>query len=621
MKFLFNMMVVASWFVMTGCTPDIDCQDVGCPFGLQCIPASGECAQIIDDCRTTDTCRSGEVCDQSTGVCRSQELRCADGNPCANGLVCDAQSGFCVPVFRCSIDGCSPAEVCNPGTDRCVPRPCERDSECPESFVCEDQVCTIGCRPTSAECPSGQACLVQTGDTIGRCQDRCRLDTDCPFGQICREGQDGTNCELEPPCATDQECRSDEVCRSGRCTQPPCASDEDCLTGQICETTTGTCIDNTCSEDIYGERDDREANHSFDTAFPLAPGDDCPAVSPPRCQYSELVSCPGRSDWFSVDVDSSSIVRVRVEQNRALPDLDVYVYDRQQNLIVQNQQLDPVTNVKFASKTDQKIFVEVRSAEFEESSYSLTISNEFCQDDPFEENDAEFQATFVPRSVDVESEIALRTCGFDEDWIQIREIGADNGFALALQPGAPELDVQVQTSDGRIETLDRDGELRLLRVGVDGDIFLRAQATLGQSGEYRLRYEMTSPWSCPETPGANAGSMQAAPLPPDTMSQRYLCPFDEGWESDWYALTVDEGGFLSATLMPSAGVPAIDLSLIEETVTGFRVVRPGVHIGGAVQLVAEVEPTRTYWLRVTSSEALDRIASDPVYDIVYSLSP
>jgi len=344
-------------------------------------------------------------------------------------------------------------------------------------------------------------------------------------------------------------------------------------------------------------------------------------VSPPRCQYTELVSCPGRSDWFSVDVDSSSIVRIRVEQTRPIPDLDLYVFDDQQNLIVQNQELDPVTNLKFASSRDQTVFVEIRSTEFEESTYDLTISNEFCEDDPFEENDSRAEATFVPRSEDVESEITLRTCGFDEDWILIRDVGAHNGFELSLQPGAPELEIEFQTSDGQIETLDRDGRLRLLRVGTEGDVYLRARALLGQSGEYRLRYEMTSEWSCPETPGATSGAMQAASLTPESVASRFLCPFDGGWETDWYALNIDEAGFLAAMLMPSAGLPEAQLSLLEETAAGTRVVRNGIRWQGAVELFAQVDPTRNYWLRVASPETLGRIRSDPAYDLVYSVSP
>lgn len=608
-------------FGVLSCTPSIDCTDVGCPFGQTCSTETGACATIIRDCRVQDVCRSGEVCDESTGECRSEALQCADGNPCPNGLICNGQTGFCVPRFRCTIDGCPSSEVCDTRTDECVPRPCASDRECPDSFVCDGSVCISGCRPGLASCPTGQSCLVQTGEMIGICQDRCRQDTDCPFGQICTEDVEGTSCRLEPPCTEDSECRIDEVCRQGTCNQPPCATDEDCLTNQICNSQTGECTTDSCEEDVYGERADRAPNHSFDTAFPLAPGDDCPAAEPNRCLYSDLVVCAGRSDWFSVNVGSSNLIRIRIDTASMDPDLDLYVYDSESRLIALDQQAGPTTNLRFAAPRNDTLFIEIRPTRFAETTYSLSISNEFCQDDAFEENDGRNTATILPRSEGVEAQISLRSCGFDEDWLTIQDARADNGFRLEILPGAPQLTAQVYLPDTSTHALDRNREILIPRIGTAGDIFARIRPQLGQSGEYRIRYELAPPWTCPNSRRPASDPTETAPLPEGAVHESTLCLEESLWEPAWYELEVSQPGILAAEIVPGPHAPPVSVALLSDAGSNGAptLVRTATHIDGAYRIAATVDASRRYWVRVNPIQSPSRLDGEPTLDLFYSI--
>lgn len=124
----------------------------------------------------------------------------------------------------------------------------------------------------------------------------CTTDSQCPQGQICGLTQPGV-CS---PCGTDTQCQNDKtygsgyICVGGACTAGNCHTDTDCPQGQICgvtqahycgkcttdtqckndstygsgyvcNTTSGACVQNTCT--------------AVNQTCPLNPGDECCAVS------------------------------------------------------------------------------------------------------------------------------------------------------------------------------------------------------------------------------------------------------------------------------------------------------------------------------------------------------
>lgn len=610
-RVLLSVVLLFGSLVSSGCPIVVTCEDVPCPFGEVCNLETGLCEDVVQDCRTDDRiCRSGEVCDELSGRCRPERLRCAEQfKPCPEGQACNATSGFCEPTTLCASDAdCGIAEQCNEATQECEPLSCDssRDS-CPLGYVCgEDRHCVPGCRPGEDSCPTRQFCLVITGDQIGRCVPNCRVDGECPFGQVCDvAAAPDSRCVAEPPCSVDADCREDEICDRMACIQPPCQSDVDCLASQICEIATGTCRDATCEDDVYGAGP--TPNYSRETAFGLAIG-----------QYTELELCPGRSDWFAVDVRSTDVVRVRLRQHVAEPDLDLYVYDENGVPLVANELAGSVTSVKFAAGRAQTVFVEVRGRDFEPATYDLTLSTEFCANDSFEENDTRNTATVVPSAVGVPSEIALQACGFDEDWFRLQVPAEDNGLRVQRVAGTPDLRVDLYTPDGDILSVVRDAPLALLRSGAPGSYWVRAVGALGQSGAYRLTFEVLEPWACPGL-AQHATPSVARIVAEEAIAVEALCPLDGGWEIDWIELPITDAGVIDAHVRPLAGAPPLEVALVDFDGIESKIVRTAVRLAGESVLQAAADPTRQYYLRVGSSDPVGRITVEPRYEVEWLL--
>jgi len=612
------------WFILiamvfiTGCRPDITCRDSGCAAGFLCDQETGECVTKINDCRTVDLCRTSEVCDTSSGLCRPQALLCADGNPCPLGLICNARSGFCEPAFRCSIDGCPPSEICNSSTERCLPRPCSADPECPDGFVCED-VCILGCRPGLDSCGPGESCLVQTGDTNGTCQPRCREDRNCPFGQFCDQSTEVASCKIEPPCSTDSECREDEVCRASSCIQPPCFEDQQCLEDQICEIPTGTCISGACDEDIYGSGLTLPPNHYFENAARLPPAVECPSAPTPRCVYEDLSLCPGRSDWFVTRMNSSEILRIRVDQLTQEPDIDLYVYDENRTEIARNTLLSATSTVRVDAARTQDIFIEIRPTTYQPSRYALTLAREFCDNDLFEENDTMETATTLNTSVGVISEIRATACGLDEDWFRFPQLDRNSGFRIERVMSETSLLMELYTPDGRIESVLRGQELDYLRLGVSGDYFLRVLSGLGLSSDYRFIYNVKAPWECPGV--GTAGAWESAENLSLGISVGTLCPTSSAWEVDWWLLE-NPLSDIRLAISPTEGTPTLDIVLLAtDSELPPLPVRSAAFTGSSWELVVPADANKTYYMRVSSSTSQSPLLSPPQYEIRYESGP
>ena len=607
-----SLAAICAWFG-SGCPIVVTCEDVPCPFGEVCDLETGACEKIERDCRSDeDICRNGDVCDELTGQCRPEQLRCAEQfKSCPDGQACNATSGFCVPAFRCeTASDCGAAEQCNEATQECEPRVCEpgRD-ECPAAFVCGDAGrCIAGCRPGEGSCRSQEFCLALSGELLGRCVPNCRSDSECPFGQVCDvAAAPNSRCVAEAPCSVDADCRVDEVCLDAVCMQPPCSSDDECLATQICERATGTCRDATCEEDVYGLAE--PANHARESAFGLATG-----------QYTELVLCAGRSDWFAVDLRATDIVTFRLRQHLPEPDLDLYVYDRNGVLRAANEQLGQVSSLRLAAGRDQVLFVEVRGRGFATATYDLSVSTEFCTNDGFEENDTRADATVIPSAVGVPSEVALTSCGFDEDWFRLEVADPSVGLRLDRTAGTPDLEIDLFTPDGERFALTRDAPLVLLRTGATGSYYVRSATSLGQAGNYRLTFEIVAPWFC-DGVGDHGTRETARSLSRDLVHQETFCPLDGSWEVDWLELSVEADGIIEARVQPISQTAPLEVALISWDGTTEQIVRTAAADGTARVLKAAVDPSLQYFLRVISSQPVDRIVTEPRYEVSWRSAP
>lgn len=607
-RFFPYILCLISLTALPGCPISITCEDLGCPLGQRCSLDSGECVPVSRQCSDDpDICRADEVCDVESGECRPERLQCTEQFTCPDGQSCNASSGFCEPAFRCESNAdCGTAERCDDVTQQCDPLPCTEDDACPASYICGgENTCSPGCRPGTDGCRQNQFCRVLSDATEGRCVPNCTQDTDCPYGQFCALGAGtASSCVKEPPCLVDSGCRLDEVCLDGTCAQPPCSSNGECLETQLCDTSTGTCRSATCDDDNFGQP---TPNDSLETAFGLEEG-----------TYTQLTLCPGRSDWFALDARSSDIILVRLQKREVEPDLDLFIYDADGNPLVANQQPGAVSSVKFGAGRDQVVFIEIRGREFESSSYDLTITTEPCRNDPFEENDSIAEATSVPSSIGVPTELALLACGFDEDWFRLPISDDSNGLRVERVSGTPDLRVDLFTPDGEILVVERDVPVTMLHVGTAGDYLVRAYGALGQAGSYRLAFETLPPWNCPGL-GEHAAAAQAAVVPSDATYVDQLCPAADAWEIDWLALPVDQDGVIDVTVIPSGGAPSLDVTLLRGDGAELNVVRNAVVIGEAYRLEAAVTATEQWYLRVSSPETPGRVIESPMYEVAYSV--
>ena len=605
-----SLLAALSWILWavlaTGCPIVITCADTGCPSGQVCDRESGLCTQTERDCRVRNICRAGEVCDEETGSCRPQRLRCTESFTCPEGQSCNASSGFCEPTFRCQTNAdCGVAEECNTTTQQCDPRQCQDDAGCPIAHVCDaNTVCRPGCRPGAGGCPPRQFCSVLGDEAIGLCEPNCRADPDCPFGQFCDlTSAPESRCVNEGPCTVDADCRVDEICIDNACGQPPCSSNDDCLESQLCDTTTRACRSAECTEDNFGSM--TVPNHARQNAASIDFG-----------AYTQLVLCPGRSDWFALAVRDTDVITIRLAQHIDDVDFDVFVYAANGELIAANQVVAPVSLLKFASERDQVIYIEVRSTTFEGGTYDLSIVQEFCVNDAFEENDTAQEATVVPSAVGVPSEFALRACGFDEDWFRIQQNNPRNGLRVERVSSTTNLRVDVFTPDGRQFLVGGTTPFRALRSGFAGTTYVRAVSRDGQPGDYSLVFEVLDAWSCVGA-GEHSSPLDAVQANSANALVETFCPVDGSWEVDWVELAVDQSGILDLVVEPFGDAPPYEVVLWAGDGNDNTLIRTATIVDAAAHLQTAITPDARWFVRISSSGNIGRVLQAPGYRLQY----
>jgi fibro-slime domain-containing protein len=167
------------------------CEGVVCPDGRACVPKTGQCQPITDECYAGG-CVTGKVC---------KEGECVD-DPCV-GVSCD--------------DG----EYCNP-EGNCV-KPCV-DINCP--VRCFEGECVDPC--DGVNCETGEVC----NDVTGECepQGAC-AGVPCKYYEVCRGGE----C-VEDPCWS-VTCPNGLVCTDGSCGQYGESKDTDDTGGEDTDVT------------------------------------------------------------------------------------------------------------------------------------------------------------------------------------------------------------------------------------------------------------------------------------------------------------------------------------------------------------------------------------------------
>ncbi|MFB6375390.1 MAG: dickkopf-related protein, partial [Bradymonadaceae bacterium] len=427
-----------------------------------------------------------------------------------------------------------------------------------------------GCRLERPNCPSGQRCW-QVTETTGQCLNRCTAHRDCPHGQYCDSRDGNSVCRPEPPCDSDEQCiRSDEVCRNGSCRAPPCQSNEDCPPGQACDRATGLCVGGDCSEDSFAPNQTRAEATGLDFET-----------------YTGLQLCPGRSDWFSLQVESAESIAIRLE-HPAESDVDMSVFGGDGDLIALNQQAPtrdrgPATaTVAFvaerAQTIDVRIYTDARSAAgtdgdepapsvLTSASYKLTVERAedlLCQDDRSEENDVRSEAEQLPSQLgSAPAYPFLKICGGDTDWFRLPDIRRRAQLDAQLRNAPSHIELEILSEQGRRFVRRPNDAFHLWRNPTQQNWYFRVASTRQASAGYNLTYAIEVPWECPRA-GAHSDAASARSVAPEQRTTFLLCPADPGWEDDWIALdTPTSDTYLELHVFEKSGSPPLEVTVFE----------------------------------------------------------
>lgn len=592
---------------LPGCLDPLTCVDLGCPYLQRCDAETGECVDRVTDCNVDSSiCGPDEYCSAALGRCLSLQQRCGrDQAQCPRGQECDAERGVCTPIGLCNTDGdCDPGEQCSRAGE-CESIPCETSLDCGLlGFICELDVCVPGCALPEAPCPEGKFCRTM-GEVTGECISGCSRDKDCDFGYFCDLSLEQPTCVREASCDEDDDCRDDELCRLGACEQSPCAEDDDCASGQTCAR--AQCVGGGCTEDKFSP------NHAVDEAAALPQGVD----------IANLSLCAGRADWYALELDGGEVLEVELRHDAGV-DLELYLLDPSLELLRADERRQTVSTLSYQARADEGVYLLVDTAALTSTSYGLSVTRtqaNACQDDNFEDNDTLHGALALTLDPNTPVSLPLALCYEDEDWFTIRDLAADAGLSATGQPTDGVIpEVTLYTPDGEVLDIPAAVGLTMLRAGAEGDYHVRVRSPRRQPAELTLALTELPPYAC-EGAGAQATLEDAAAIAPDALISQRLCPSQETWEIDWFALEAPDAPAVIRVKAQVDGAPALRVALVAETddpEQPTRIVRVAeTGEDGVVELGALVAPAQELSVRVSSEAPLGRLLEPPRYQIVY----
>jgi hypothetical protein len=126
-------------------------------------------------CETQADCKQG-VCappgvSQGCGACRTDPGNCTADADCTGTDVCDPIECSCNGQLAC-VPGCVDDTTCGEGTtcdlttNRCAPKACATDADCPADFSCH-ATCARSTCTTDADCDNfcvGGTCFAKAGE-------------------------------------------------------------------------------------------------------------------------------------------------------------------------------------------------------------------------------------------------------------------------------------------------------------------------------------------------------------------------------------------------------------------------------------------------------------------------
>jgi hypothetical protein len=393
----------------------------------------------------------------------------------------------------------------------------------------------------------------------------------------------------------------------------------------VCDRATGRCVGGSCTEDLFAPNHERSAAARIDVGG-----------------FSSLELCPGRHDWFALDVESSERLVFRLEHD-ARRDLDIALFDELGQRLAANQQSPGRRGTegrgRFASRLSWRadrprtLFIRIEShppvlrGESDRGSgvavgYELQIERSDrgrCDDDSFEENDRRSEATSVSTRLDVQHLVSdKRICSQDADWYVLSSLAAGRSLSMQFDASEEHLAAMLFSPSGRRWPVEPGESLRIARTDLEGDWLLRVASTRGRTAGYTFRYEIGSSYDCPGA-GSRSSLEEAHDLSPGVQEQTHLCPSASGWEVDWYELAPPPlASTLRLELDAAPSLPGLNVTLFERTSQGLARLRRAHQLEDSTYLIERlVDPSRSLVLRVGSSDSLGWVRGEPTYEWSY----
>jgi hypothetical protein len=268
----------------------------------------------------------------------------------------------------------------------------------------------------------------------------------------------------------------------------------------------------------------------------------------------------------------------------------------------------------------------------ENATYSLAVSRSLvgaCEEDSFEQNDSAFGAFVTNLQENTPVSIESRLCNDDEDWFELSGFDVTSGLRVSAEPeDGFEPRVELYLPDGKLVEIGSE-PVEFLRIGSDEPHLLRAYDPSRRSGEVGLTLTALPMAAC-ESSGMFGTVEEALDIVVGFPTTHTLCPGEDVWEIDWYALsppageaTIDirivaAGEFPDATPALRAALWAVPPEVAEGEKPEPELIRIArAEAGGELVLSARVQPDVPLAVRVSSDDEITRLTTLPRYQIRY----
>ena len=134
-------------------------------------------------CLVPGDCMEGECAQPGTpaecGACDTTPGNCTLDSDCTLPQICEPIACSCSAQMQC-VPGCVNDSTCDPGqscdlsSNRCQPKPCTGDTDCPTDFRCPDSKCSRQSCTDNTQCDDNSVCV--EGTCFGMAGE-CRLPT------------------------------------------------------------------------------------------------------------------------------------------------------------------------------------------------------------------------------------------------------------------------------------------------------------------------------------------------------------------------------------------------------------------------------------------------------------